>query len=231
MGRLVWIAATKTGWAEDATPNLCQKGRRNERMGELNNVCVMVCGRCRGDSRLQSYLLGTEIMADLTGQYGGAYQDHKERQADAAPIPPTEGDEMSKRCEVEEVWSDCHRTYCQQHKKCAVAAQSEPCQPLAAPIPPEQTGDALVEGMYQKMWKDFVSLQRGDAKQICVEAELYRKSLTAPIPPTPSQQEALGALSDLTFYYAYGLEVINVETIIEKLAMYFIRARPDEVTK
>ena len=53
-----------------------------------------------------------------------------------------------------------------------------------APIPPEQTGDALVEGMYQKMWKDFVSLQRGDAKQICVEAELYRKSLTAPIPPT-----------------------------------------------
>jgi hypothetical protein len=37
-----------------------------------------------------------------------------------------------------------------------------------------ETGDELVEGMYQKMWKDFVSLQRGDAKQICVDAARWR---------------------------------------------------------
>ena len=37
-----------------------------------------------------------------------------------------------------------------------------------------ETGDVLVEGMYQKMWKDFVSLQRGDAKQICVDAARWR---------------------------------------------------------
>lgn len=55
---------------------------------------------------------------------------------------------------------------------------------LEARIMQEPTGDTLVEGMYQKMWKDFVSLQRGDAKQICVEAELYRKTIASPIPPT-----------------------------------------------
>ncbi len=30
------------------------------------------------------------------------------------------------------------------------------------------------EGFYEKTWKDFVSLQRGDAKQICIEAARYR---------------------------------------------------------
>ena len=81
-----------------------------------------------------------------------------------------------------------------------------------APTPPEQTGDALVEGMYQKMWKDFVSLQRGDAKQICVEAELYRKSLTAPIPPTPTpiQQEALSEAMRI-LYKAYRGEAWSMD--------------------
>lgn len=37
-----------------------------------------------------------------------------------------------------------------------------------------ETGDELVEGMYQKMWKDFVSLQRGDARLICEDAARYR---------------------------------------------------------
>lgn len=37
-----------------------------------------------------------------------------------------------------------------------------------------ETGDDLVEGMYQKMWKDFVSLQRGDARLICEDAARYR---------------------------------------------------------
>ena len=30
------------------------------------------------------------------------------------------------------------------------------------------------EGFYEKMWKDFVSLQRGDVQQLCKEAERYR---------------------------------------------------------
>ena len=37
-----------------------------------------------------------------------------------------------------------------------------------------QKRDELVEGMYQKMWKDFVSLQRGDARLICKDAARYR---------------------------------------------------------
>jgi len=39
------------------------------------------------------------------------------------------------------------------------------------------TGERMAaerEGFYEKTWKDFVSLQRGDAKQICVEAARYR---------------------------------------------------------
>ncbi len=43
-----------------------------------------------------------------------------------------------------------------------------------------ETGDVLVEGMYQKMWKDFVSLQRGDAKQICVDAARWRYFAQSP---------------------------------------------------
>lgn len=38
----------------------------------------------------------------------------------------------------------------------------------------ETTDDDLVEGMYQKMWKDFVSLQRGDVRLICEDAARYR---------------------------------------------------------
>lgn len=38
----------------------------------------------------------------------------------------------------------------------------------------ESTGHELIEGMYQKMWKDFVSLQRGDARLICEDAARYR---------------------------------------------------------
>lgn len=30
------------------------------------------------------------------------------------------------------------------------------------------------EGFYEKMWKDFVSLQRGDVQQLCKDAERYR---------------------------------------------------------
>ena len=31
-----------------------------------------------------------------------------------------------------------------------------------------------VEGFYEKMWKDFVSLQRGDATKMCVDAARWR---------------------------------------------------------
>ena len=36
------------------------------------------------------------------------------------------------------------------------------------------TSETEREGFYERMWKDFVSLQRGDAKQICVDAARYR---------------------------------------------------------
>ncbi len=38
----------------------------------------------------------------------------------------------------------------------------------------ERTNGEIVEGMYQKMWKDFVSLQRGDIQLLCKDAERYR---------------------------------------------------------
>jgi len=38
----------------------------------------------------------------------------------------------------------------------------------------EPAGEELIEGMYQKMWKDFVSLQRGDVRLLCKDAERYR---------------------------------------------------------
>lgn len=115
-------------------------------------------------------------------------------------------------------------------KLVGITRWSDDCLPLyAAPIPPEQTGDALVEGMYQKMWKDFVSLQRGDAKQICVEAELYRKSLTAPIPPTPSQQEALEALDNMDDYARMSCGIIP--TGATEVLRTFILARPDAVKR
>lgn len=31
------------------------------------------------------------------------------------------------------------------------------------------------EGFYEKLWKEFVSLQLGDVKKICDEAELFRR--------------------------------------------------------
>lgn len=31
------------------------------------------------------------------------------------------------------------------------------------------------EGFYEKLWKDFVSLQRGDVNEICIEAEKGRQ--------------------------------------------------------
>ena len=35
------------------------------------------------------------------------------------------------------------------------------------------------EGFYEQMWKDFVSLQRGDVQMICKDAERYRWLKTA----------------------------------------------------
>lgn len=39
------------------------------------------------------------------------------------------------------------------------------------------TGERMAaerEGFYEKMWKDFVSLQRGDARLLCEDAARYR---------------------------------------------------------
>lgn len=41
------------------------------------------------------------------------------------------------------------------------------------------------EGFYEKMWNDFVSLQRGDAKQIAIDAAKYRRLCE----PQPSGEE------------------------------------------
>lgn len=92
---------------------------------------------------------------------------------------------MSKRCEVEEVWSDCHRTYCQQHKKCAVAAQSEPCPPLAAPLHLKEVLTLLNTFRARQMFSDTEEDKLLAERLIGVITELEK--VVAPIPPEGSK--------------------------------------------
>lgn len=49
-------------------------------------------------------------------------------------------------------------------------------QAAATPAEAPRADKTEREGFYEKLWRDFVSLQRGDVQQICREAELYRRS-------------------------------------------------------
>jgi hypothetical protein len=82
-----------------------QRERRNERMGELNNLRNMVCRRYRGDSCLRSYLLGTEMTIknhrwDADGEtcLDCGDKDWMGGSCNAAPIPPTPGQQEALNC-------------------------------------------------------------------------------------------------------------------------------------
>ena len=90
--------------------------------------------------------------------------------------------------------------YC---RMCGVSSEGRPCDDAGCPLKTAQSATPVDkrEGFYEKLWKDFCSLQRGHAVAVVEKVERYYREQTFPSATKPTMpDEVADMLEALTSY-------------------------------